>query len=34
MQKEKILSELNHGNIRPAEKEIVPGSDYSIFPRG
>ena len=28
MQKEKILSELYHGNIRPAEKEIVPGSDY------
>lgn len=28
MQKEKILSELYHGNIRPAEKEIVPDSDY------
>ena len=28
MQKEKILSELYHGNIRPAEKEIVQGSDY------
>ena len=28
MQKEKILSELYHGNIRPAEKEIVPNSEY------
>lgn len=28
MQKEKILSELYHGNIRPAEKEIVPNSKY------
>ena len=28
MQKEKILSELYKGNIRPAEKEIVPNSEY------
>ncbi len=28
MQKEKILSELYHGNIRPVEKEIVPNSEY------
>ncbi|WMJ78727.1 hypothetical protein RBQ61_07320 [Sedimentibacter sp. MB35-C1] len=30
MQKEKILSELYHGNIRPAEKKIVQGSDYRM----
>ena len=28
MQKEKILSELYHGNINPVAKSVVQGSDY------
>ncbi len=28
MQKEKILSELYHGNINPVEKSVVQGSAY------
>ena len=28
MQKEKILSELYHGNINPMEKSVVQGSDF------
>lgn len=28
MQKEKILSELYHGNVNPVEKSVVQGSAY------
>lgn len=28
MQKEKILSELYHGNLNPVAKSVVPGSEF------